>query len=45
MDRWGKNKKIKISHIVGEEKRKKGSMIPKNVILGVYKKFEDSQKK
>ena len=45
MDRWGKNKKIKISHTVGDEKSEKRSMIPKNVILGVYKKFEDSQKK
>ena len=45
MDGWEKNKKNIISHIVGEEKSGKGSMIPKNVILGVYEKFESSQKK
>ena len=45
MDGWEKNKKNIISHIVSEEKKEKGSMIPKNVILGVYKKFESSQKK
>tara|TARA_B100000927_G_scaffold201105_1_gene162815 strand:- start:224 stop:361 length:138 start_codon:yes stop_codon:yes gene_type:complete len=45
MDEWEKNKKNIISHIVGEEKSGKGSMIPKNVILGVYEKFESSQKK
>ena len=44
MDGWEKNKKNKISHVVGEEKREKGSMIPKNVFLGVHKKFSELRK-